>query len=207
MIETQSAPKVGTAERLTGTYAIMMVDPDIPPRTEGGATSELLHWMQTDLVSANMTTTIGGMKVFELTNPSNVAAVASYIGPSPPNKSPQSHRYTQLLLRTDTNTSVSQSLARFGMTRANFSAANVVKSVGLNVLAGNSFNVTASSSTTGIGSGNSTFNSPQSSASSGSTSPGGQNSTSPKPGNNAGRTEGGAFIAVFGAFVAAVLIL
>ena len=126
----------------------MMVDPDIPPQSAGGATSELLHWMQAGLVSSNTSTTIGGMKVFELVNPSNTTPLASYIQPSPPDKSPLSHRYTQLLLNTTGNSSALSVLAKFAMTRTNFSAVNVVNSAGLTVLMGNSFNVTAATNTT-----------------------------------------------------------
>lgn len=206
MIDTQNAPTVGTATQLTGTYAIMMVDSDIPPNTAGGPTSELLHWMQAGLVSANKSTTIGGVKVFELTNPSNTAAIASYIAPAPPNKSPTSHRYTQMLLRTDTNSSVLQTLTKLGANRANFSAVNVVKSAGLTVLAGNSFNVTATSATTGIGSGNNTFGS-QGTAASGAASASGTSTGTPTFKGDARRTENGAFIAVLGAFAAAMMIL
>jgi hypothetical protein len=137
----------------------MMVDSDIPPQTAGGATSELLHWMQSGLVSSNTSTTIGGMEFFELVNPSNTTPIASYIQPSPPNESPLSHRYTQLLLNTTGNPRALSTLAKFGMTRTNFSAVNVVNSAGLTVLMGNSFNVTAATNTTasdGSSSGNGT---------------------------------------------------
>lgn len=197
----------------------MMVDPDIPPNTAGGTTSELLHWMQGGLVSANSSSKIAGVTVFELVNPSNTSAFASYIGPSPPNKSPTSHRYTQLLMRTDGNTSVLTTLAKFGQTRSNFSAVNVVKSSGLTVLAGNSFNVTANSNTTGIGSGNSTIPSVTTSTSTiiGSSPTGAGSGTNTGSGNAtastvpikgvAGETRSGAFIAGLGAFVAAVVLL
>ena len=154
--DTASAPTIGTAEHLIGTYTIMMVDPDIPPQVAGGLTSELLHWMQSGLVSSNTTTAIGGMNVFELVNPGNTTPIASYIQPSPPNESPISHRYTQLLLNTTGNTSALSKLAKLGMTRTNFSAVNVVNSAGLTVLMGNSFNVTAATNTAALGSGNST---------------------------------------------------
>jgi len=157
--ETASAPTVGTTEKLFGTYTVMMVDPDIPPQTAGGATSELLHWMQSGLVSSNTSTTVGGQTFFELVNPSNTTPIASYIQPSPPNKSPTSHRYTQLLLNTTGNSSALSTLAKLGMTRQNFRAVNVVNSAGLQVLRGNSFNVTAATNTTASGgssSGNST---------------------------------------------------
>jgi hypothetical protein len=196
----------------------MMVDPDIPPATAGGPTTELLHWMQSGLVSANTTTTIGGVKVFELINPSNTKALASYVGPSPPNVSPQTHRYTQLLLETSGasngtglnstglaagNSTVS--LAQFAMSRANFSAANVVAKAGLTVLAGNSFDVTASSSTTGIGLGNQTV--PGAAIGSTTPPPASETSTSTVKPNAAGKVESGAFVAVLGVLGVAVMML
>jgi hypothetical protein len=116
-----------------------MVDPDVPT---GASTSELLHWMQPGLVSASNSTFIAGVQMFELINPNKVSAFATYIQPSPPNKAPNTHRYTQLLLNTTGNSSVLSTLSKFAATRTNFSAVNVVKAAGLTVLAGNSFNVT-----------------------------------------------------------------
>lgn len=149
--DTTSAPQIGTTTELFGTYTIMMVDPDIPPAQVGGATTELLHWMQPGLVSANATSQIGGVKVFQLINPSNVSAIATYIQPSPPNKSPTTHRYVQMLLNTTGNGTAVSTLAKFGATRGNFSAVNVVESAGLTVLAGNSFNVSANTAAAGNG--------------------------------------------------------
>ncbi|CZR60256.1 uncharacterized protein PAC_10152 [Phialocephala subalpina] len=143
--DTATAPTLGTSQRLFGTYTVMMVDPDIPPATAGGATSELLHWMQSGLVSANTSTTIGGVATFELINPGNTSAIASYIQPSPPNKAPNTHRYTQLLLNTTamgSNTTALNTLMTAGKTRTNFSAVNVVKAAGVAIIAGNSFDVT-----------------------------------------------------------------
>lgn len=140
--DTANAPILGTSQKMFGTYAVMMVDPDIPPATAGGSTSELLHWMQAGLVSSNTSTTIGGVTTFELINPMNVTAFATYIQPSPPNKAPNTHRYTQLLLNTTGNTSSLTTLARFAMTRTNFSASNVINSAGVKIIAGNSFDVT-----------------------------------------------------------------
>ncbi|TVY19628.1 hypothetical protein LARI1_G003338 [Lachnellula arida] len=151
--ETQTAPTIGTSQPLVGSYTLMMVDPDIPPQTAGGATSELLHWMQPGLVSANTSTTIGGIKVYELVNPTNVSAIATYISPSPPNKSPTTHRYTQMLLNTTGNGTALSTLSKAGAARSNFSAVDVVKNAGLNVLFGNYFNVSAATNTTGSGSG------------------------------------------------------
>ena len=100
------------------------------------------------------------------------------------------------------------------MTRSNFSAVNVVRSSGLTVLAGNSFNVTADSSTTGVGSGNSTIpgatTSTQTVTGAGSSATGksGVNGTVPKTTNNGGRVGGGgAIVAGLGALIAAMAIL
>jgi phosphatidylethanolamine-binding protein (PEBP) family uncharacterized protein len=215
--DTASAPTVGTAQRLFGTYALMMVDPDIPPSSPGGATSELLHWMQTNLVSSNTSTSIAGVKAFALVNPSNTAAFASYIQPSPPNKSPTSHRYTQLLFNTTGNNASLAQLKKFAVNRANFSATNVAKSAGLTVLAGNSFNVTANNQTTGVGLGSSTGGVAASTSTATRTSTvaasgtGKSNSTAtsglPKSTNDAGQLVGsGAFVAGLGALGAAVLM-
>ena len=173
----------------------MMVDPDIPPATAGGATSELLHWMQTGLVSANTMTTIAGQQVYELVNPANTSALASYFGPSPPNKVPESHRYTQLLLNTTSNSSAIVTLQQFAATRTNFNAVNAVNSAGLVVLAGNWFVV---SNTTG--------------ANSTSVAGAGASSTSRPAGSKAGAERlsgggGGAILAALGSLAAAMMIL
>jgi hypothetical protein len=203
----------------------MMVDPDIPPQTAGGPTGELLHWMQAGLVSANTTTTIGGVKVFKLINPSNTSALASYIQPSPPNKAPLSHRYTQMLLNTTGNSTVLSTLSKFAATRQNFSAVNVVKSAGLAVLAGNSFNVTAATNMTVGGAANSTSTTKVSTstarstttlaggASATATGKGNATSTAAGPSKSTGgavsgkSTGSGAIIAGLGALAAAVAML
>lgn len=133
-----------------GTYAVMMVDPDIPPQTAGGPTGELLHWMQQGLTSATTATMIGGMMVFVLSSANNETAFAPYFGPSPPNKAPNTHRYTQLLLDTSgTNNSVAiAQLKQAAATRTNFNAVNVVKAAGVPILAGNSFDVSNGTSST-----------------------------------------------------------
>jgi hypothetical protein len=125
----------------------MMVDPDIPPAVVGGSTSELLHWMQGGFVSASTATTVGGVQIFELINPTNQTAFASYFGPSPPAKAPTTHRYTQLLLNTTGNANALTSLSKSAAVRTNFSAVNVVMSSGAILVAGNSFNVTNSTGT------------------------------------------------------------
>ncbi|TAQ90688.1 hypothetical protein B7494_g959 [Chlorociboria aeruginascens] len=120
-----------------------MVDPDIPPSVAGNPTTEFLHWLQGGLVSSFNSTTIAGVTFFPLTNPNNVPAYESYIGPAPPNEVPHTHRYTQLLINTTLydqsgNTSVLKSA---GSAPTNFNAAQVLQNAELTVLAGNSFNV------------------------------------------------------------------
>ncbi|KAK0101137.1 hypothetical protein ONS95_012881 [Cadophora gregata] len=148
--ETAQVPTIGTTQRLMGTYAVMMVDPDIPPQIVGGPTGELLHWMQQGLTSATTATMIGGMMVFVLSSASNETAFAPYFGPSPPNKVPNTHRYTQLLLDTSgsNNSLVISQLRQAAATRLNFNAVNVVRAAGVPILAGNSFNVSNGTSTT-----------------------------------------------------------
>ncbi|RAL58364.1 hypothetical protein DID88_006044 [Monilinia fructigena] len=139
--DTASAPILGTATKMTGTYTVMMVDPDIPSSKAGNSTSQFLHWMQSGLTSANTTTTIDGQKIYELVNEKNTPAFATYLQPNPPNIAPTTHRYTQLLFNT---TNMNMSLATFqiaGKDRGNFNAADVAKGANLTVIMGNSFNV------------------------------------------------------------------
>jgi hypothetical protein len=204
-----------------GTYAVMMVDPDIPPATAGGSTSELLHWMQAGLVSSNTSTTIGGVQTFELINPNNSTAFATYIQPSPPNKAPNTHRYTQLLLNTTgSNTTALSTLAKFAMTRTNFSASNVINAAGVKLIAGNSFDVTngtlvqsnitkTTSKPAGVASATGTGTASRATEAAGNgtngtvTSP----STPKTTGAAAELKSGAAYIAGFGALAAAVLML
>ncbi|THV44683.1 hypothetical protein BGAL_0595g00030 [Botrytis galanthina] len=157
--DTASAPILGTTTKMSGTYAVMMVDPDIPPATTGGDTSQFLHWMQADLTSSNTTTNIGGQKIYELINVKNTSAFATYLQPNPPDIAPTTHRYTQLLFNTTGMNMSLASLQMAGKTRGNFNAANVVKSAKLTVLMGNSFDVSFGDkaiNTTGASSGSST---------------------------------------------------
>ncbi|TGO43556.1 hypothetical protein BOTNAR_2255g00010 [Botryotinia narcissicola] len=144
---------------MSGTYAVMMVDPDIPPAITGGDTSQFLHWMQADLTSSNTTMNIGGQKIYELINVKNTSAFATYLQPNPPNIAPTTHRYTQLLFNiTGMNMSLA-SLQIAGKTRGNFNAENMIKSAKLTVLIGNSFDISFGDkaiNTTGVSSGSST---------------------------------------------------
>ncbi|PBP17482.1 hypothetical protein BUE80_DR011728, partial [Diplocarpon rosae] len=130
--QTAQAPTIGTAQPLTGTYTLMT----------GGPTGELLHWMQQDFTSSATSTMIGGTQVFVLRSTANATAIAPYFGPSPPNKAPNTHRYTQLLLDTTDNPTGLASLTKAGAMRTSFNAVNVVSLAGVKVVAGNSFDVT-----------------------------------------------------------------
>lgn len=157
--DTANAPILGTTAKMTGTYTVLMVDPDIPLALSGGTASQFLHWMQSDLTSANTTTNIGGQKVYELISTSNTTAFAKYLQPNPPNMTPTTHRYIQLLFNTTGMNSSLATLQMAGKNRGNFSAADVVKRAKLMVLMGNSFNVSfgdKASNTTGSTTGNST---------------------------------------------------
>lgn len=129
----------------------MMVDPDIPP--SANSTNELLHWLQTGLTSANSTTTVAGVEVYELVNTGNTSALASYRPPNPPAQAPLSHRYTQMLLNLTDNLAAVGILQTYAQNRTNFSAVNVIQAAGLTVLAGNWFNVTNTSTATTSGTG------------------------------------------------------
>lgn len=198
--DTASAPILGTTTKLTGTYTVMMVDPDIPSSKGGDSTSQFLHWMQSGLTSANTTTTIGGQKIYQLTNEKDTPAFATYLQPNPPNIAPTTHRYTELLFNT---TNMNMSLATLqmaGKNRGNFNAADVAKSAKLKVIMGNSFNVsfadkgtsstgtsTESSSGTSGGSSSEYSNKPSSGTSGGASS---EYSNKPSSGTTSGTLTG-----------------
>ncbi|CAG8971981.1 hypothetical protein HYALB_00003319 [Hymenoscyphus albidus] len=138
--DTARIPVIGTKEKLVGTYAIIMTDPDIPGAPADGKTGQFLHWLQTDLVSAETATTIGGQQIFLLTN--STAPAAAYVQPSPPNRVPVSHRYVELLINTTGSSVATTMLNAAGKTRTGFSALQVVNQAAAQVIAGNFFNVT-----------------------------------------------------------------
>ncbi|ETS79667.1 hypothetical protein PFICI_09520 [Pestalotiopsis fici W106-1] len=167
---SQKQPQIATNAKLTGTtYAVMMIDLDIPTDSPP-QTSTLLHWMQTDLMQAStptaLNTTAGTSQVFTLQMPGAVAAAASYFGPAPPARTPLSHRYTQLLIDTSSASTESMSvLTQAAQSRQGFNAETVLTQAGLldKVVAGNFFVVTnpgpAADSTAGAGTGTTTGNS------------------------------------------------
>ncbi|CAI4210361.1 unnamed protein product [Parascedosporium putredinis] len=79
---TQVQPTLATTQRLQGTYAVLMIDLDIPTDTPG-QTNTLLHWLQTGLTSSAQATsfnTTGGTattgQVFLLQNRQATAPLA-----------------------------------------------------------------------------------------------------------------------------------
>ncbi|SPN97219.1 uncharacterized protein DNG_00733 [Cephalotrichum gorgonifer] len=144
---TQVQPTIGTTQRLPGTYAVVMVDLDIPtdapPRT-----NTLLHWLQTGLTSSQQPTRSGtnGTGLFLLQNTQQAAPLSEYIGPNPPARAPLSHRYTFILVDHSNITAQGlQALTAATQERIGFNAQSVLSAAGLGpqtVLAGNFFNVT-----------------------------------------------------------------
>ncbi|KAK8093970.1 hypothetical protein PG997_000655 [Apiospora hydei] len=145
-----SQPSLATTSQLSGSsYAVIMVDLDIPVATDPHT---LLHWMQTDLTPATTATTVTtgdngtASAVFPLENTKNTPALADYVAPAPPAKNPLSHRYVQLLV--DTSSLGAEGLAALrnaSSTRLGFDVAGALAAAGLSnrdVVAGNSYNVT-----------------------------------------------------------------
>lgn len=125
-----------------------MIDLDIPTNSTS-VTDTLLHWMQTDLTPATTPTqlnmTSGSQAVFLLKNAANTPALAPYFGPSPPARTPLSHRYTQILVDTSgVSTQATGALQGAAANRRGFQAQAVLKQAGLEnkVVAGNFFIVT-----------------------------------------------------------------
>ncbi|TLD06540.1 uncharacterized protein PgNI_08577 [Pyricularia grisea] len=147
---TSKEPFVGTEQKLTGkSYAIMMVDMDIPT-SQPPKTRSLLHWMQTDLVPVDkpvtVNTTVGTTTVYPVSNLKRVVAAAPYIGPDPPARVPLNHRYTQVLVDTS-NVGQEQMriLSKAATKREDFNVAEVLSAANIptdKIVAGNFFQVT-----------------------------------------------------------------
>lgn len=158
---TQVQPTIGTTEQLTGTYAVVMVDLDIPAglpndNAQNGTTPQngtdsqnqpntLLHWLQTGLTSSSEAMDINGTQVFLLQNADQAEPLSEYIGPNPPALEPLSHRYTFVLVdHSDIQPEGLDALSASTQERRGFDAESVLAEAGLqeNVVAGNFFNVT-----------------------------------------------------------------
>ncbi|KAK1760747.1 PEBP-like protein [Echria macrotheca] len=147
---TADQPMVGILTKPSGTsFAIVMIDLDIPSQNGSSETNTLLHWMQTGLTPAaqatRVNTTTGQISVFLLQNTSNTTPLAAYIPPNPPARVPLSHRYTQILVDTSGVTTNSLGALRTAATnRLGFAAQTVLGQAGLDgkVVAGNFYNVT-----------------------------------------------------------------
>lgn len=158
-------PTIGTTEQLPGTYAVVMVDLDIPDSeqnmtgaengtvpdgaaqngTETGQTNTLLHWLQTGLTSSSEAMDTNGTQVFLLQNAGEEAPLSEYIGPNPPAREPLSHRYTFVLVdHSDIAPEGLETLTASSEERKGFDAQAVLTQAGLEggVVAGNFFNVT-----------------------------------------------------------------
>jgi len=129
--------------QLSGTFSIVMVDPDLPPNADGTSRGTFLHWMQTDLVSSSKVTVTGGRSIFPMVAGSaNTAAIAPYTPPSPPNMAPNTHRYILMVVNTTNNQAALTALATVGQTRIPFDTVANMRAAGLQVLAANWFTVT-----------------------------------------------------------------
>ncbi|KJR81221.1 uncharacterized protein SPSK_01214 [Sporothrix schenckii 1099-18] len=161
--------KVGTTRRVTGnSFAVIMIDLDIPTNTPG-QTSTLLHWMQTGLaLSPQASRVVGSTNVgadasannngggasgnaiqtaFLLRNATGQAPAAPYISPNPPARLPLSHTYAQFLVDTSglsAQSTAMQTLMKAAQTRQGFNLQQVLQQAGLTnkLVAANFFNVT-----------------------------------------------------------------
>lgn len=136
---TANAPTISTTSKLDGkSFAIMMIDLDIPTGT-AGKTNTLLHWMQTGLTAA------ASGAGSALTVPGTIKAAAPYLGPAPPAKTPLQHRYTEILVDTSAATPDQlKVLTDAAANRQGFQAEAVLTKAKLQdkVVAGNFFTVT-----------------------------------------------------------------
>ncbi|RXG49130.1 hypothetical protein VDGE_08416 [Verticillium dahliae] len=93
---TAKVPLIATEQPLQGTYAILMIDMDIPTNAPP-QTSTLLHWAQTGFTSAQtpmvLNSTAGPKTVYVMQNLAQQPPLAEYIGPNPPARAPLAHRY------------------------------------------------------------------------------------------------------------------
>lgn len=154
----QTQPMLATQQPMTGEYAVIMIDLDIPTDNPP-ETSTLLHWMQTGLSSAStpmqLNMSSGSTQAFLLQNTTNTPPLAPYLGPSPPPKIPLSHRYTQILVNhTGITSDGLQALMTAAANRSGFDALEVLTNAGLSndVVAGNFYNVTNSGAVNGTSS-------------------------------------------------------
>lgn len=139
---------LATADQLSGIYAVVMVDLDVP--TSDAKTVTLLHWMQTGLSSSSSATTLAladgsSTEGFVLKPTASTAALATYLGPSPPpGRQPPAHRYTLLLVEhTDISEEGLTALTDAAASRRGFDVMRSLDAAGLadRVVAGNFFTV------------------------------------------------------------------
>ncbi|CDM28451.1 Phosphatidylethanolamine-binding protein PEBP [Penicillium roqueforti FM164] len=125
-----SAPSIGlSAPALTGTYIVIMIDPDAPDPTLPIFT-QVLHWVQQDLIFSPMA---GKYNTFvPLITPSPAPAAAPYLPPMPPPLLAP-HRYIQTLFRqpaefsiNDLDLYLADSILRFGFNLSRFAQENML---------------------------------------------------------------------------------
>ena len=147
---TQAQPLIGTPSHLHGTYAVLMIDLDIPTPTPG-VTTALLHWIQTNLTSSRHHTTITNNKVHILQNTHQTEPLAAYIAPQPSALNPLSHMYVSILLDLSNITPEGLGvLTKAASGRVGFNPKTVLEEVGIVcAVAGTYFNVTIPGPATG----------------------------------------------------------
>ncbi|KAI0471970.1 PEBP-like protein [Xylariaceae sp. FL0804] len=177
MSTVKSAPAIGTQKQLAGSsFAVIMVDLDIPTGKAPGQTTTYLHWLQQNLTQDDAAAAQSGshLKTYQLQVPASgsPAAYAAYVQPAPPAQVPLSHVYAQILVDTSDATETDlAALKQAAQTRVAFDPDAVLTHVGLagKVVAGNYYNVTnpgpVSNSTTTSSSSNSTSSSSSTSSS------------------------------------------
>ncbi|KAI9839859.1 MAG: hypothetical protein M1819_000051 [Sarea resinae] len=106
-----SSPRLGTAQPLAGPHVAVMVDPDI---TLQGQKIEALHWIASNLASANGTAEKGTFSQL-----AGGTTVSPYLSPVPMAAyPPHPHRYTVVLFAQPANFSVPPQYASFVPTNA-----------------------------------------------------------------------------------------
>ena len=105
----QNAPTVGLHSSLPGIFVLLFIDPDSFNNIE---TQDALHFIQTDLISANQSRQLGNLSFVPLL--SNATPAAPYAVPAPPYQfPPKAHRYTLLLFKQPINFTISSSFTSF----------------------------------------------------------------------------------------------
>ncbi|RNJ53380.1 hypothetical protein D7B24_001947 [Verticillium nonalfalfae] len=142
---TAKVPLIATEQPLQGTYAIMMIDMDIPTNAPP-QTSTLLHWAQTGFTSSPtpmvLNSTAGPKTVYVMQNLAQQPPLAEYIGPNPPARAPLAHRYAFVAVdHTQITQQGLSALSQATSERLGFDAVQALTAAGLqmNAVAGDYF--------------------------------------------------------------------